>query len=352
VPTKTAALLEGPETFAVTLSPPDGGATLGAPSTAVVTVVDAQAPRLQFAAPNHTVAESAGSITLTVQRVGPATTQNTVEYALVGATAIGGGVDFGGAGGTLTFGPGVASRPIVVPIVDDNLNEPAETFTVTLLSPTGGAVLGTPAVATVTITDNDPAGVVQFSQLSYAVIEGETATITVTRTGTSGPVTVDFATSAGTAAASNDYAGTSGTLTFQPGEATKTFSISTATDGVNEGSESVNLTLSSATNGLVLGSQNTATLWIIDRDQSVQFSATTASVVEGKALTITVTRSGIPAGTVTVDYRVGTTSTAAMTNDFTLIPAPGTLTFPPGVTPRTIKSATPAWGLSRSSWSC
>jgi hypothetical protein len=47
----------------------------------------------------------------------------------------------------------------------------------------------------------------------------------------------------------------------------------------------VNLTLSSATNGLVLGSQNTATLWIIDRDQSVQFSATTASVVEGKALT-------------------------------------------------------------------
>jgi hypothetical protein len=98
----------------------------------------------------------------------------------------------------------------------------------------------------------------------------------------------------------------------------------------------VNLTLSSATNGLVLGSQNTATLWILDRNQSVQFSATTASVVEGKALTITVTRSGIPAGTATVDYRVGTISTAATPNDFTLIPAPGTLTFPPGVTARTI----------------
>ena len=97
----------------------------------------------------------------------------------------------------------------------------------------------------------------------------------------------------------------------------------------------MNLTLSGATNGLVVGSQSAATLWILDRQQSFQFSTATTSVVEGRTLTITVTRSGVPAGTVTVDYRVGAggTGTAA---DFTLWPGPGTLTFPPGVTTRTI----------------
>jgi glucose/arabinose dehydrogenase len=336
VPTKADALLEGPETFTVTLSPPSGGATLGAQATAVVMIVDAQAPRLQFATANYSVAESAGSVTLTVQRIGPTTAQNTVDYTLAGVTAIGGGVDFVSTGGTLTFAPGIVSRPIVIPIVNDTINEVAETFTVTLSTPTGGAILGTTSVATVTIRDNDPAGSVQFSQASYAVIEGETATITVTRTGTSGPVTVDFTTSDGTASAPDDYTSASGTLTFQAGETTKTFTVATASDGATEGSESVNLVLSGPTNGLGLGSKSTATLWILDRQQSMQFSSATASVVEGKTLTIAVTRSGVPEGTVTVDYQVGAASSAATPTDVTLAPGPGTLTFPPGVTTRTI----------------
>ncbi len=188
VPTKADTLLEGPETFTVTLSPPGGGASLGATAAAVVTIVDDETPRLQFATPNYTVAEATGSVTLTVQRVGPATSQNTVQYSLAGVTAIGGGVDFASTGGTLTFAPTITSRTIVVPITKDSINEPAETFTVTLANPTGGAVLGSLSTTTVTITDDDPAGTVQFSQLSYAVVEGGTATITVTRTGTAGPV--------------------------------------------------------------------------------------------------------------------------------------------------------------------
>ena len=334
VPTKADTLLEGPETFTVTLLPPGNGATLGAPSSAVVTIVDAQAPRVQFAKSSYTVAESAGAVTLTVMRVGPAAAQNTVSYSVAGVTATP-GLDFADTGGTLTFGPGITSRQIVIPIVGDQLNEGPETFTVTLSSPTGGAIVGAPAVATVTITDDDPAGTVQFSQASYAVIEGETATITVTRTGTSGPVTVDFATSPGSASAGDDYTGVSGTLTFLAGETSKTFTVPTTADDVAENSESVNLTLSGATNGLVVGSQSAATLWILDRQQSFQFSTATTSVVEGQTLTVTVTRRGVPAGTVTVDYQVGAggTGTAA---DFTLLPGPGTLTFPPGVTTRTI----------------
>ena len=263
VPTKADTSLEGAETFTVTLSNPGGGATLGTPAAAVVTIVDDDTPRLQFTTATSTVAESTASVTLTVQRVGPTTTENTVQYALAGVTATGGD-DFVGTSGVLTFPVGVASRTIVVPIVGDTIAEGPETFTVTLSNPTGGAILGTPSVATVTILDNDPAGVVQFSQLDYTVAEGGTVAITVTRTGTAGPVAVSFLTSNGTATTHPDYTGTAGTLTFQAGEMTKTFTVTTAADALTEGTESVVLTLYAPTNGLALGSISTATLWIIE----------------------------------------------------------------------------------------
>jgi hypothetical protein len=336
VPTRADTLLEGPETFTVTLANPGGGATLDTPAAAVVTIVDDETPRLQFTTASVAVAESTGSITLTVQRVGPTTAQNTVQYELAGLTATGDGGDFVSTGGVLTFPAGVGSRTIVVPIVGDTINEGPETFTVTLSNPTGGAILGTPSVATVTITDDDPAGVVQFSQLDYTVVEGRTATITVTRTGTAGPVAVSFATSNGTATTPDDYTGAAGTLTFEAGETTKTFTVTTAADALTEGSESIGLTLVAPTNGLALGSTSTAALWIVDEEQSVQFGLAGYSVVEGGTVLVTVTRSGVPEGTVTVDYQVGGGSTATETADFTLTPAAGTLTFAPGVVTKTI----------------
>jgi Calx-beta domain len=80
-------------------------------------------PRLQFASPTVTVSEGAGVANLTVMRVGPTTGIYTVGYALAGVTATG-GADFVATGGTLTFGPGITSRVISVPIVADTLNEP------------------------------------------------------------------------------------------------------------------------------------------------------------------------------------------------------------------------------------
>src|SRR5262249_43283100 len=81
---------------------------------------------------------------------------------------------------------------------------------------------------TVTYTTGTPQpGALQFSSRMYAVNEnGGTATITVTRTGGSdGSVTVNYATSNGTATAGSDYTATSGTLTFAAGETSKTFTI-------------------------------------------------------------------------------------------------------------------------------
>ena len=263
LPTKADTASEGPETFTVSLSSPGGGATLGAPDATVVTIVDDETPRIQLARADHVVAESSGSFALTVRRIGPTRMPSTVDYALAGLTATGAGVDFAGGGGVLTFAPGVTSRTIVVPIVEDTTSEGPETFTVSLASPTG-AILGAPAVGTVTITDDDLAGAVQFGHRSYAVLEGGTATISVTRTGTAGPVTVDYATASATAAAPADYEATSGTLTFHVGETVQTFTVPTASDAQAEGSELVTLTLSDPTDGLVLGSPSAVTLWILD----------------------------------------------------------------------------------------
>ena len=64
----------------------------------------------------------------------------TVNYATANGTATAGS-DYVAASGTLTFAPGVATRPMTVSVNGDTTSEPNETFVVTLSSPTN-AVLG------------------------------------------------------------------------------------------------------------------------------------------------------------------------------------------------------------------
>ena len=79
------------------------------------------------------------------------------------------------------------------------------------------------------------------------------ATITVVRTGGSvGTVTVDFATSDGTATAGADYLASLGTITFAPGETSQTFIVPILPDTLDEPDETVNLSLANPTGGATL----------------------------------------------------------------------------------------------------
>jgi hypothetical protein len=111
---------------------------------------------------------------------------------------------------------------------------------------------------------------VQFSAINYSAGEGSNnATITVTRTGdTAGAATVDFATSDLVAQQRTDYTITAGTLTFAPGQISKTFDVLIVDDAYVEGSETLNLSLSNPTGGAVLGSPSTAVLTITDNDST------------------------------------------------------------------------------------
>jgi hypothetical protein len=153
---------ESNESFTVSLSAPTGGATLGAPAQATVTITDDDDPPapsagvVGFASAAASVAEAAGSIELLVERTGGSAGAVSVQYSTTAGTA-GAGSDFSVASGTLTWAAGdTASKPIVVVISSDSIDEPNETLTVTLSSLTGGASLGIAAV-TVTILDDDPA---------------------------------------------------------------------------------------------------------------------------------------------------------------------------------------------------
>jgi hypothetical protein len=107
-----------------------------------------------------------------------------------------------------------------------------------------------------------------FSSPNYTVSEGGVSVlITVTRTGgTSGAVSVNYATGDDTAIAGSDYTSASGTLTFADGETEKTFVVQISDDALAEDIESFNLTLSSPTGGATLGAQSTATVTIQDDD--------------------------------------------------------------------------------------
>lgn len=126
-------------------------------------------------------------------------------------------------------------------------------------------------------------GQVSFDASSYTVNEDAgTATITARRTGGSdGRITVNYATGDGTATAGSDYTAASGTLTFNDGETTKTFTVPITNDTTDENNETINLTLSAPgpasinnylinqqgdANGL-LGTTAAATLTIFDNDE-------------------------------------------------------------------------------------
>ena len=157
------------------------------------------------------------------------------------------GLDFISVSNQLSWASGdVAPKTFDVPILQDSAVEGNETVVLTLSNPVGAASLGR-ATAVLTIVDDDfSPGLLGFLTNSFVVLENVgNAVITVIRTnGSTGPVSVQFATANGSAIAGIDYVATNGFLNFSDGQTNKTFSVSVINDTIPEGDESVILTLS------------------------------------------------------------------------------------------------------------
>ncbi|NDA67422.1 MAG: hypothetical protein EBY09_12415, partial [Verrucomicrobia bacterium] len=122
---------------------------------------------LAYSTANYSVAESGGTVTITVVRSGGLNGVLTATSATADGTATS-GVHYVGVTSPLTFADGQASTSFTVPITDsDSVTNVNRTFQLNLTA-TGG-VLGTPATATVTIVDND--ALPNFAVANYNVSE-------------------------------------------------------------------------------------------------------------------------------------------------------------------------------------
>jgi hypothetical protein len=350
VPIVNDSVQETTETFTLALSNASG-ATLGAPASATISITDDDAPQpapgtLQFSVATQAVGEAAGNIVLTVSRTGGTSGAASVQYTTSNGTAIAGS-DYTLTSGSLTWADGDATtRSIVVPVLNDVLQESAESFTLALSAPTG-ATLGAPASVTVTINDDDtPAptpGTLQLTAATLTVGEAAgTAVLTVSRNGgSSGAASVQYATTAGSATAGSDFTTTSGTLTWANGDATsRTIAVPIVNDSVQEAAETFTLALNNAS-GATLGAPASATISITDDDApqptpgTLQF--TTAAQTVGEAagtIAVVVARSGGSSGAASVQYATAPGSASAG-SDYTA--ASGTLNWASGdATSRTI----------------
>jgi uncharacterized protein (TIGR03118 family) len=137
-----------------------------------------------------------------------------------------------------------------------------------------------------------------------------------------------------------DYVLSAGTLTFAPGETSRTFQVAIVNDSVVEGNESVNLVLSNPT-GAALIAPNVATLTIFDATgtppQAPSISINDVSVVEGNAgvtnAVFTVSQSSTSALTTSVNFNT-LDGTATSPSDYTA--NFGSINFAPGEMSKTI----------------
>ena len=113
-----------------------------------------------------------------------------------------------------------------------------------------------------------PDSFIQFSAATYSVNEDAgSITITLTRTGsTTQSASVSYSSSDVSAVSGSDYDVAPGTLTFSPGESTRTFSVSITNDTLVESTETFDITLSNVPNAK-LGTPATAVVSIVDNDK-------------------------------------------------------------------------------------
>lgn len=243
---------ESDETFFINLSNPANAAILD--GQAVGTIIDNDGlPSLTIS--DQTVLEGNSGATNAIFNVtlSPAGSSIvTVNYATVNGTAVAGS-DYTAVANNLTFAIGETSKQIIVPITGDNIDEgSSETFTVQL-SGASNANLDD-AQGSGTITDDDTARLSQT--VGPQVLEGDSGTTAAVFTiSLSTPaafvVTVDYEVNSGIGA-SGAVAGVDfvdnpgGTLTYQPGETTQTFTVQVIGDTDSELDETFSTLISNA----------------------------------------------------------------------------------------------------------
>ena len=340
-------LEEGPERFHLVLSDPSnarsgdniGAATIRDDDGLIEIILDTPDP--VYEGPGATV-----DFVVRLSRPDPDAPVTFGNYMVAGSAAP--FVDYTPVARVWTIDPGETSFTISVPLIDDDLDEETETFSLGIGGPTtsdNAFVSGVYHAATGTILDDD--GLPKLSVADApAATEGAAATFAVelSRQSTR-PVTVEYAAVAdpfgGDAAAipGQDFEAVTGTLTIPARSTSATVAVPLPDDALDEHTETFWLRLADPTGATV--DDGTGIGMIDDDDPLPQLSVGDSGATEGDPIRFTVTLTPASGRTVTVPWTTAVSLTgnpASPTGDF--VAASGTLIFPTGTTTAYIEIGT------------
>lgn len=250
--------------------------------------------------------ERAGTYTVSAYRTGGVEGAVSVQYRLVAGTATA-GQDFVASTGTLAFNEGEISKNFTIETRDDFAPENEEAFYVELFEPTGGAGLSRSRLNARILDDGDTGSTIALLHTQVHALENAgSVSLLVGRTGDlSTALTIDYATSDGSATANADFTATSGSITWAANEGgPRTIDIPLVNDAAIESLEQFSVTIGSSDPVAVISSTSrTATIQVSDDDDGAQ-----APKLGFKTSSVTVAEGG---GSVTLEvYRVGDASQA------------------------------------------
>ena len=177
--------------------------------------------------------------------------------------------DYSDANGTLHWDKGVygaQSFTVNVNAANGNATAP-KTFSIKFI--TNSAVFVGASAVTVTVVPPAAPPVLATSDVSALESAGSIPAVVSLAPAATGTVTVKYATADGTAKAGRDYSAVSGTLTFTPGQTSRTVPIPISKDTTVEPNRTFTLNLSAPTGGATLG-RASATITIRDDDVAQQ----------------------------------------------------------------------------------
>ena len=224
---------------------------------------------LTLSTANLTVAQTAGSLTISVARSGGVDGDISVRYTTVDGTARA-GTDYTARSGMLSWSAGDSSaRSISVPISNALPFIGSRSFGLRLLNASNAVILGTPSSTNISITGSAVAATpatLALSAASYTVSQAAgTVTLTVRRSASStAAVSLRYATVNGSATSGRDFRAASGTLSWAKGDMSdKRITLTIVKQKPFSGSRSFSLKLSSPSIGANLGTPSAATVTML-----------------------------------------------------------------------------------------
>jgi hypothetical protein len=219
-------------------------------------------PTVKFSSASASGLESVSPVSIPVTLSAVADKDVTVSYTVSG-TAIGGGVDYTLANGTLTIPKGQTTGSLSLAVVDNTIVEPNETVVVTLSSPSN-ATLGSTNVFTYTINDNDQPTVGFNSASGSALKSVASLAIPVTLSAvTNHDVTVSYTVTGTATGGGVDYTLPNGTITIPAGSTSANINLALVNNTVAGPDKTVVITLSGPT-GATLASGTVFTQTILE----------------------------------------------------------------------------------------